>query len=120
MSNQCRLIPVSYYNASQEVRLSAYADTIVYEQESDNKRILQAIRFGGYPEVVRGLADAIYAGAAPVSYTHLDVYKRQPHDYVQFRLRDLSETHLGKCGGSQVLYRQGCHDWLRPLCLRQL
>ena len=47
MSNQCRLIPVSYYNASQEVRLSAYADTIVYEQESDNKRILQAIRFGG-------------------------------------------------------------------------
>ena len=64
MSNQCRLIPVSYYNASQEVRLSAYADTIVYEQESDNKRILQAIRFGGYPEVVRGLADAIYAGAA--------------------------------------------------------
>ncbi len=63
MSNQSRLIPISYYNASQEVRLSAYADTIVYEQESPSKKVLRAVRFGGYPEMVRGLADAVYAGA---------------------------------------------------------
>ena len=62
MSSQSRLIPVSYYNASQEVRLSAYADTIVYEQEGPRRNILRAVRFGGYPEMVRGLADAIYAG----------------------------------------------------------
>ena len=62
MSSRSRLIPVSYYNASQEVRLSAYADTIVYEQNGPNRNILRAIRFGGYPEMVRGLADAVYAG----------------------------------------------------------
>ena len=62
MSSQSRLIPVSYYNASQEVRLSAYADTIVYEREGPHRNILRAVRFGGYPEMVRGLADAIYAG----------------------------------------------------------
>lgn len=64
MSNRSRLIPVSYYNPSQEVRLSAYADIIVYERESPSRNTLRAIRFGGYPEMVRGLADAIYAGAA--------------------------------------------------------
>ena len=62
MNSRSRLIPVSYYNASQEVRLSAYADTIVYEQNGPNRNILRAIRFGGYPEMVRGLSDAVYAG----------------------------------------------------------
>ena len=64
MSSQSKLIPVSYYNASQEVRLSAYADTIVYERDGPHRNILRAVRFGGYPEMVRGLADAIYAGGA--------------------------------------------------------
>lgn len=62
MTNQSRLIPISYYNKTQEVRLTAYADTIVYEQESRQKT-LRAIRFGGYPEMVRAMADALYAGA---------------------------------------------------------
>lgn len=62
MSSQSRLIPISYYNASQEVRLSAYADTIVYEREGPHRNILRAVRFGGYPEMGRGLADAVYAG----------------------------------------------------------
>ena len=62
MSSQSRLIPVSYYNPKQEIRLSAYADIIVYEPDK-SKKILRAIRFGGYPEMVRALADALYAGA---------------------------------------------------------
>ena len=57
-----RLIPITYYNPSKEIRLSAYADTLIYEQES-GALILRAIRFGGYPEMVQALADAIYAGA---------------------------------------------------------
>ena len=64
MSSRSRLIPVSYFNASQEVRLSAYADTIVYERDGPHRNILRAVRFGGYPEMVRGLADAVYAGGA--------------------------------------------------------
>jgi len=61
MSNS-RLIPITYYNPSQEVRLSAYADTIVFEQGCGTP-IIRAIRFGGYPEMVRAMSDAIYAGA---------------------------------------------------------
>lgn len=59
--SRSNLFHVSYYNPSQEVRLSAYADTIVFEQEGGEK-IIRAIRIGGYPEMVRALSDAIYAG----------------------------------------------------------
>lgn len=57
-----KLIPISYYNPSQEVRLTAYADTIMYER-CGGTPIIRAIRFGGYPEMVRAMSDAIYAGA---------------------------------------------------------
>lgn len=60
MSNS-NLIPISYDNASQGIRLSAYADTIVYEPRG-NVKTLRAIRFGGYPEMVNAISDAIYAG----------------------------------------------------------
>ena len=55
-------MPISYYNPKQEIRLSAYADTIILEPDGQ-KQHLRAIRFGGYPEMVRAMADAIYAGA---------------------------------------------------------
>lgn len=55
-------MPISYYNPKQEIRLSAYADTIVLEPNGCESR-LRAIRFGGYPEMVRAMSDAIYAGA---------------------------------------------------------
>ena len=57
-----KLMPISYYNPSQEVRLTAYADTIVLEQDG-GERTIRAIRLGGYPEMVRAMSDAIYAGA---------------------------------------------------------
>ncbi len=60
MSNS-NLIPVSYSNTSQGIRLSAYADTIVYEPMGSVKT-LRAIRIGGYPEMVNAMSDAIYAG----------------------------------------------------------
>lgn len=59
--SQSNLFRISYYNTAQEIRLSAYADTIVFE-ETDGANIIRAIRIGGYPEVVRALSDAIYAG----------------------------------------------------------
>ena len=62
MPQKSRLMPISYYNPQQEVRLSAYADTIVLEPGVREQR-LRAIRFGGYPEMVRAMSDAIYAGA---------------------------------------------------------
>ena len=62
MFDKSRLMPISYYNPKQEIRLSAYADTIVLEPDGREQR-LRAIRFGGYPEMVRAMSDAIYAGA---------------------------------------------------------
>lgn len=58
-----KLIELTYYDPKQEVRLTAYADTIILDTDGKDK-IISAIRFGGYPEVVRGLSDAIYGGAA--------------------------------------------------------
>ena len=62
MLDKSRLMPISYYNPKQEIRLSAYADTIVLEPDGREQH-LRAIRFGGYPEMVRAMSDAIYAGA---------------------------------------------------------
>ena len=49
MPEKSRLMPISYYNPKQAIRLSAYADTIVLEPDGREQR-LRAIRFGGYPE----------------------------------------------------------------------
>ena len=62
MSVNSKLIPISYFSPKQSIRLNAYADTIIYEPDG-RRQILRAIRFGGYPEMVRALADALYAGA---------------------------------------------------------
>ncbi|MFR9537850.1 MAG: helicase-related protein [Rikenellaceae bacterium] len=56
-------MPLSYYDSGNSIRLSAYADTVIYEQDGKEK-ILRAIRFGGYPEMVRALSDAIYGGGS--------------------------------------------------------
>ena len=48
MSNS-KLIELSYYDPSAQVRLSAYADTLVLDHDQ-NGSIISAIRFGGYPE----------------------------------------------------------------------
>ena len=61
MSNS-KLIELSYYDPSAQVRLSVYADTIVLDH-NEKGGVICAIRFGGYPEMVRAMADAIYGGA---------------------------------------------------------
>lgn len=61
MSNS-KLIELSYYDPAAQVRLSAYADTVVLDH-NEKGSVICAIRFGGYPEMVRAMADAIYGGA---------------------------------------------------------
>ena len=60
---QSKLIHLEYYDQKAKVRLQGYADTIIYERTKDGKSVITAIRFGGYPEMVRGLSDAMYGGA---------------------------------------------------------
>ena len=57
-----KLIELTYFDPTSKVRLTAYADTIVLDSDGSDK-ITSAVRFGGYPEMVRGLSDAIYGGA---------------------------------------------------------
>lgn len=52
---------IDYLDLKSETRLEAYADTIVLEKEG-NVNYIAAIRFGGYPESVKGISEAIYGG----------------------------------------------------------
>nr|WP_325212952.1 helicase-related protein [uncultured Oscillibacter sp.] len=58
-----KLIELTYYDPKSDVRLTAYADTIILDTDGKDK-IISAVRFGGYPEMVRAMSDAIYGGAA--------------------------------------------------------
>ncbi len=73
-----RLMKTSYYDAKAEVRLEAYADTVVIEKEG-NSSILAAIRLGGYSESVKGMSEAIYGGGTvnmDIDGENLTVYSR--------------------------------------------
>jgi len=59
-----KLMKLVYYDSKAEVRLEAYADTVVLEKTGNSAVHVAAIRFGGYPESVRGMADAIYGGGS--------------------------------------------------------
>lgn len=56
-----KLMKVTYYDPKSQIRLLCYADTVVWDTKPTPT--LTALRFGGYPERVQGLADAIYGGA---------------------------------------------------------
>jgi len=58
-----KLMKMEYYDLKAETRLETYADTIVVEKDSYTSYIA-AIRFGGYPESVKGMSDAICGGGS--------------------------------------------------------
>lgn len=53
------LSPLCYRDADKQINLQCYADTFVYHKQSGTQRNLVAIRFGGYPEHVRAMADVL-------------------------------------------------------------
>ena len=58
--NTKKLMKVTYYDPNNNIRLTGYSDTVVWDDKG--QPTLMALRFGGYPEEVRGLADAIFGG----------------------------------------------------------
>ncbi len=58
---KAKLWTLHYSDFNASVFLKTYADTVVFDS-IDGKRILIAVRFGGYAEQVRGMADAVYGG----------------------------------------------------------
>ena len=63
MREMAELSPITYYDHDNAVRLDCFADTFVYHKESGSVRNLVAMRFGGYPEQVRAMADVLRKGA---------------------------------------------------------
>lgn len=57
-----KLMEISYSDPKFQIRLTGYADTVIID--SGAQQTISAIRFSGYPEVVRALSDAIYGGAS--------------------------------------------------------
>ena len=70
--SESKLIELGYYDPSAKIRLSAYADTVVLDPDKKGS-VICAIRFGGYPEMVRAMADAIYGGAT-IEATQNDMF----------------------------------------------
>lgn len=58
------LMKMEYMDAKAQTRLETYADTVVIEKDSDGLSYIAAIRFGGYPESVRGMGEAVYGGGS--------------------------------------------------------
>ena len=58
--NKQKLMKATYYDPKNNIRLTGYSDTVVWDDKG--QPTLMALRFGGYPEEVRGLADAIFGG----------------------------------------------------------
>lgn len=56
-----QLWELTYKDIDKDIRLSVYADTLAYDYENGRRHLIAA-RFGGYPERVRAMADAIYGG----------------------------------------------------------
>ena len=59
--SQSNLIELTCFDPKANVRLTTYADTIITEPGCKGESIA-AVRFGGYPEMVRAMSDAIYGG----------------------------------------------------------
>ena len=55
------LMGLGYYDPQTQSRLTVYADTLVFDTVQGEKQLV-AVRFGGYPEMVQAMSDAIYAG----------------------------------------------------------
>ena len=80
---------MEYYDSKAETRLETYADTVVIEKDGYTSYIA-AIRFGGYPESVKGMSDAINGGGSvrieiddrPVTiYSRVKQYRKEfSHD----------------------------------------
>lgn len=66
--NTPALMKLTYQDKANGVLLTGYADTLLYDEDTGKdgnaKKTLCAIRFGGYPEEVEGMAAAIFGGAA--------------------------------------------------------
>ncbi|MBE6966450.1 MAG: hypothetical protein E7441_10525 [Ruminococcaceae bacterium] len=58
------LVPVTYHDGENAIRLGCFADTLVYYTAKEGEHSLVAMRFGGYPEQVRAMSEALRKGSS--------------------------------------------------------
>ena len=81
-----KLMKMEYYDPKAETRLQTYADTVVIEKDGYTSYIA-AIRFGGYPESVKGMSDAIFGGGSvriEIDGVPMTVYSRVKQSRKEF------------------------------------
>lgn len=61
---QTKLLKIEYTDTKAEIHLEAFADTVVIEKDNDGLSYIAAISFGGYPESVKGMGEAVYGGGS--------------------------------------------------------
>lgn len=66
---QTNLMKIEYTDTKAETHLEAYADTLVIEKDTDGLSYIAAVRFGGYPESVKGMGEAVYGGGSVTAVT---------------------------------------------------
>ena len=101
---ETKLMKMEYYDYKAETRLETYADTVVIEKDGYTSYIA-AIRFGGYPESVKGMSEAIFGGGSvkinidgtPITlYSRVKQYRKEfSHDgiYAEATLMIRDEEH---------------------------
>lgn len=112
---QSKLMELTYYDPVAEVRLTAYADTLILERQAAGT-MLCAVRFGGYPEVTRAMADAIYGGAVVEATIGTETirlqamvkrYRRQfSHDGIYAVATLLANDEESSCQGAEEAEEQ--------------
>lgn len=119
-----KLIPLSYYDPAKAIRLNTFADTLVFDETGEEKTLC-AIRFGGYPEMVPAMADAIYGGASieakvnggnQVLHSRAKGYRRQyAHDgvYATATMMANDDEHTVAAGDEEEVEGQ---TELQPRC----
>ena len=114
MRELTELSPISYHDSDNSICLNCYADTFVYHKASGKERNLVAIRFGGYPEQVRAMADVMRKGAGIeavienhkiILYAKHEAYKRSiTHDgvYAEGTLLALDDENSSISDGEEM------------------
>lgn len=84
-----KLARISFRDSEREIYVSGYADILVYDESS---HILVAARFGGYPEAVRAMADAISSGGSIDVETEEDSF--QLHTTAKFYEKQIKKDAI--------------------------
>lgn len=116
-----KLIKLSYYDNKAETNLEVYTDTIIMESVNNITHIA-AVRFGGYPEMVRGMSDAIFGGGSVAMHiaeksfflkSYIKQYRREfSHDSMfKFTTHQLEKLNkLRKLVGNEPIIREKMSD----------